>query len=270
LYGFERLQSMTQFAYGPDARHALDLYSPRRASDATVIIFFYGGRWQSGLKSLYRPLALSLRSRGYVVAVPDYRLYPKVRFPAFLEDAALAARWTQDNIACFGGDPHSIFVMGHSAGAYIAAMLALDPQWLGNVGIKGDKNIAGFIGLAGPYDFLPLEDPILIDIFGGAHEPATQPITFAHPGSPPSLLLTGGGDRVVHPRNSIGLADRLRRSGNVTWAIKYPSLGHISILAPFVPGLAGWFSAGADVARFCQKIREDRALRVPSADEVRR
>jgi acetyl esterase/lipase len=259
---------MTQFAYGPDPRHALDVYWPRRATHAPVVIFYYGGRWQSGRKGLYRPLALSLTARGYVVVVPDYRLYPDVRFPSFLEDAAHAVRWTKDNIARFGGDPRSVFLMGHSARAYIAAMLATDPQWLGNTGIDNSRDIAGFIGLAGPYDFLPLQDPVLIDIFGGADRAATQPITFANGKCPPALLLTGSRDRVVLPRNSLNLGNRLRSSGNIATAIVYPGFGHISILAPFIFGLDRCFRAGADVARFCRQAREGGVRQTAQAAEV--
>jgi acetyl esterase/lipase len=256
---------MMEFAYGSHARHALDVYRPRRAEHATVVLFYYVGRWQSGHKGLYRLLALSLRSRGCVVVVPNYRLYPEVRFPSFLEDAAQAVRWTKNNIARFGGDPQSIFLMGHSAGAYIAAVLALDPQWLGHADISNFGEIAGFIGLAGPYDFLPLQDPVLIDIFGGADRPATQPITFAGRKSSPALLLTGDRDSVVHPRNSTSLERRLRSSGNIATTIVYPRLGHISILAPFIRGPDRWFRASADVARFCKQARERSVLHATEA-----
>jgi acetyl esterase/lipase len=261
----EQCVKFSDISYGDGARRKLDVYQPRAAAGAPVIAFFYGGRWSSGAKRLYRIFAAALTARGYVVVIPDYRLYPEVKFPAFVEDGAMAVRWTRDNIAKFGGDPHRLFVMGHSAGAYIAAMLALDPQWLNGVGLDADRDIAGLIGVSGPYDFLPLKDRDLVDIFGGANRAATQPITFAEGHKPPVLLVTGGADNVVDPGNATRLADRLRRGGNEATAISYQRFGHMTVLIGYAPLLWNFFPAMHDLDAFVVRAGVEQRVSVLSA-----
>jgi acetyl esterase/lipase len=245
-----RHDTTVDIPYGGGARQKLDVYEPRNAAGAPVIVFFYGGRWQSGTKGWYRIFAATLAARGYVVVIPDYRLYPEVKFPEFIADGASALRWTHENIARFHGDPGRVFVMGHSAGAYIAAMLALDPRWLQQGGLNAGRDIAGLIGVSGPYDFLPLRDPVLIDLFGGADRPATQPISFAEGRKPPALLLTGAQDDIVDPGNSTRLAGKLRRNGNDAAEVTYPRFGHMTILAALAPVLANFFPLMDDVDAF--------------------
>ena len=176
-------------AFGEGPRHRLDVYAPAgTAEKRPVILFFYGGSWNSGTKDGYRFVGRALAARGFVVVIPDYRLVPDVRFPAFLRDNAAAVRWTRAHVSALGGDPDRLVLAGHSAGAYDAAMLALDPQWLG----KDRTAVKGWAGLAGPYDFLPLDQPATVAAFGVAPDPvATQPVTFASAGDPPALLATG-------------------------------------------------------------------------------
>jgi acetyl esterase/lipase len=250
-----RHDTMIDIPYGDGVRQKLDVYQPRRAAGAPVIVFFYGGRWQSGTKGWYRIFAATLAARGYVVVVPDYRLYPEVKFPEFIADGASALRWTHDNIARFNGDPRRVFVMGHSAGAYIAAMLALDPQWLNGAGLDAGRDIAGLIGVSGPYDFLPLRDPMLIDLFGGADRAATQPIAFAAGRRPPALLVTGAEDDIVDPGNSVRLADKLRRNGNDATEVTYPRFGHMTILAALAPVLANFFPLLSDMDGFVGRLQ---------------
>ncbi len=258
----ERCVRTTDISYADGVRQKLDVYRPRAAVNAPVIVFFYGGRWLSGTKDWYRLLAAALTARGYVVVVPDYRLFPEVRFPDFLIDGAKALRWAHDNVAPLGGDPKRMFVMGHSAGAHIAAMLALDPQWLAGVGLDAARDVAGLIGISGPYDFLPLRDPTLIDIFGGANRPATQPISFTEGRKPPALLVTGDADSVVNPGNSIRLADRLRRNSNEATEVTYRRLGHMTILAGFAPLLSNFLPLLKDVQAFVTRVRPDVPRRV--------
>src|SRR4030095_1253797 len=170
-------------AYGPDPRQKLDFYQPDkpRAAGKTVI-FFYGGAWESGSKNYYLFVAQALASSGYAVVIPDYRLYPAVRFPAFVDDGARAVRWTADRV---GSD--KVFIMGHSAGAHIALLLAANTPYLAAAGVDRMK-LKGAIGLAGPYDFLPLKSARLIEIFGGANNPDIEAITFARSPLPPALL----------------------------------------------------------------------------------
>jgi len=226
--------SSIPYASGP--RHALDVYAPRGAADAPVIVFLYGGNWQSGRKEMYRFVAAALAARGYVTIVPDYRVYPDV-FPAFLEDGARAVAWAKQNAARFGGNPGKLVLMGHSAGAHIAAMLTLDGQWLRTAGLDSRKDIAGLIGIGGPYDFLPLRDPTLQAIFAADDMTRTQPISFVSGGEPPALLVTGQTDKTVSPGNTRRLAARLRAAGGDVTEIVYPRVGHLSIIGAFAPVL---------------------------------
>jgi acetyl esterase/lipase len=221
-------------AYGEGTRQTLDVYRPSSTPKSPVIVFFYGGSWQSGNKATYLFVAAALARRGYLTVVPDYRVYPEVRYAGFLEDGARAVRWAKDNAARFGGDPDKLFVMGHSAGAYIAAMLALDSRWLRQVDLAPDRDIAGLIGVSGPYDFLPLRDGTLKVIFDGGNDPVTQPISHVSHGAPPALLVTGTRDGVVDPGNSSRLAVRLRAAGSDAMVETYPWVGHLTIIGTFV------------------------------------
>jgi acetyl esterase/lipase len=217
-------------AYGPTPRQKLDIYVPDALKGpAPVILFFYGGNWQSGSKNDYLAFGEAFASEGFVVAVADYRLYPAVKFPAFVEDGARAFRFIQDHVRQYGGDPARIFLAGHSAGAYNAIMLASDPHYLKDAGTD-ISHLRGAIGLAGPYDFLPLTDPALIAMFGGQNRKNTQPIAFIDARRPPMLLATGTEDETVGPRNTENLAARLRRLGSPVELKLYPGVGHIGLL----------------------------------------
>lgn len=241
-------------AYASGVRETLDVCRPIDAVGAPVVVFFYGGGWRSGRKGFYRYVAKALARRGYVAVLPDYRIYPEVRYPKFIEDGTLAVRWVKDNIGGFGGDSARIFLMGHSAGAHIAAMLAIDTRWLQQVGLSAGQNIAGLIGLAGPYDFLPLRDETLKVIFGGAEQRETQPIFHVSPGAPPALLLTGGNDRVVEPGNAIRLAARLRAAGNAATTRIYRRVGHFLIVAAMAPLLRFLLPVLRDVDAFVAEV----------------
>jgi acetyl esterase/lipase len=245
-----RIQLTQSIAYAERSRHRLDVCRPRDAAAAPVIIFFYGGAWQSGYKELYRYVAKALARRGYVAVVPDYRIYPEVCYPDFLDDGALVVRWVKDNIARFGGDPDKLFLKGHSAGAYIAAMLSIDMRWLGKVGLDPRRDIAGLIGIAGPYDLMPLRDEKIKMIFGGIDRPETQPIYHVAPGAPPALLMTGGRDRLVEPGNSVRLAARLVAAGNAATVLTYRRVGHFIIIAVVAPFLRFLVPVMRDVDAF--------------------
>ena len=210
---------------------ALDIYRPRDARDAPVVVFFYGGSWKSGKRQWYGWAGEALARRGLVVVVPDYRLWPKVRLDGFMQDGAHAVAWAHAHASEYGGDPSSLFLMGHSAGAHIAALLATDGHWLAGVGMH-PRQLAGFIGMAGPYDFLPLKNPDFIDMFGTTHEAQlrSQPVHFVDGDEPPMLLLQGGTDKVVWPRNATSMAAAMRREGESVEVKMYPDIGHSSIL----------------------------------------
>ena len=243
-------------AYGPDPRQRLDVYAPRNSSGAArpVIIFFYGGSWNSGMREGYGFVGRALAAAGFVVIVPDYRLVPAVRYPAFIEDGAAAVRWAADHAGEFGGDGHRIVLAGHSAGAYNAAMLALDGRWLGH----DRRAVRGLIGLAGPYDFLPLDGPVTLAAFGAWPRLGdTQPIAHAGPDSPPALLATGDEDETVRPRNSDALAAKLRDAGVSVTRRDYPGVGHVGIITALARPFRGRAPVLADITTFARRVTAD-------------
>lgn len=240
--------ALRDLTYGADPRHRLDIYIPDTlTAPAPVLLFFYGGGWQGGSKSRYRAFGQIFATQGIVTAVADYRLYPQVRYPAFVEDGALAFAWLQAHAASYGGDPGRLFLAGHSAGAYIAVMLAANPDYLKAAGAAPPR---GVIGIAGPYDFLPLTDKNFIAIFGGANRPETQPIIYIDGARPPMLLATGTQDTTVLPGNTSRMTARLRSFGNVAEERQYPGIGHVGVLLSLLPFLRGRTSLYRDMLDF--------------------
>ena len=222
-------------AYGPLARHRLDIYRPAMPAPAAgwpVVVFFYGGSWTDGERADYRFVGTALAARGVLTLVADYRLYPEVRYPEFLNDCALAAAHGLEHAARLGGDPQRVFVMGHSAGAYNAAMLALDPRWLRSAG-HAPAELAGWIGLAGPYDFLPMSNRFAQPVFFHPNYPAgSQPVDYAARHSPRAFLGAALTDTLVDPqRNSVGLASRLQAAGAPVTLKLYERVNHVTIAA---------------------------------------
>ncbi len=219
-------------AYGSDPRQKLDVYIPTKGhAPFPVVLFFYGGSWNGGSRTDYRFVGEALASRGILVVIADYRVYPQVRYPEFLDDSAAAAAWTLANLRAHGGDPERFYIMGHSAGAYNAAMVALDPRWLAKVGATPTV-FAGFIGLAGPYDFLPIENTDVQPVFFYPNSPPdSQPILYAGLGSPRSFLGAPVKDSIVNPeRNTNQLADKLAANGVAVTYKRYPRVGHITLI----------------------------------------
>lgn len=236
--------------YAEGARHRLDVYAPAGAVAAPVVVFLYGGGWESGDRGMYRFVGAELAAHGVVAVVPDMRLYPAVRFPAFVQDCASAIAWVRAHAAEHGGDPRRIFLMGHSAGAQIATLLALDGEYLGAVGMR-PAELAGVIGLAGPYDFLPLRSATLRAIFGPEQDwPRSQPIRFVNAAAPPMLLLAGGDDSTVDPGNTRRLAAALRRVGVKVQATIYPDVGHEELIGAMAPVLGFVAPVRRDVLRY--------------------
>lgn len=221
----------SNISYGPDLRQRLDVYRPQgQTSPAPVIVFFYGGSWNSGHKEDYAFAGKAFAAQGFVVVVADYRLVPQVRFPAFLEDGAKIIAWTKNNARRFGGNPDQLFVLGHSAGAYIAVMLGLDGKYLRGAGLD-PSTITAVAALAGPYDFLPFDVSSTIEAFGRAPDPgATQPVNFVTRAAPPMLLATGDEDTTVKPRNTRRLAALLKAANTNIRAVEYPGVGHVGIM----------------------------------------
>jgi acetyl esterase/lipase len=235
--------------YGGDARQAMDVYVPRRrpAGALPLVLFFYGGNWAAGMRQGYGFAGRALASRGFVTVVPDYRLVPRHRFPRFVEDGAAALRHAREIAPSQGADPDRIVLVGHSAGAYIAAMLALDPQWLG----EDRAAVRGFAGLAGPYDFLPLDTVPTRVAFGKAEDlDATQPINFASADAPPALLLHGADDTTVAPRHSRTLAERLVAAGAEAELRLYRRIGHVGLVTALALPFRRRAPVLADLAAF--------------------
>jgi acetyl esterase/lipase len=219
-------------AYGPDPRQRLDIYAPaqRPAEPVPVLMFFYGGAWNSGERQNYGWVGQALASRGFVVGVADHRLAPRHRYPVFVEDAALATAKVRELAAAHGGDPERIVLSGHSSGAYIAAMLAYAPHFLQAVGIEHDR-VKAFAGLSGPYDFYPFDVPASVEAFGGVADPRmTQPVNLDLSKAPPTFIAHGSKDETVQPRNTTSLARALSIAGRVVEMKIYPGLDHKDVV----------------------------------------
>lgn len=244
-------------AFGPHRRQRLDIYQPRdqASTPRSVVVFFYGGSWDSGSKQDYLFVAEALTSQGMLVVIADYRLYPEVKFPQLMQDPALAVQWVQEHAADYHGDASRLFLMGHSAGAHLAVMLSLNPVYLAAAGLS-PAVIKGTVGLAGPYDFLPLTSETLRAIFAPPdQEWQSQPIRFVRGQHPPLLLLAGLKDRTVWPRNSINLAQALEAQGSEVTLLTYPNYDHVDMVAklarplrgnsPLLQDICGWMDQHA-------------------------
>ncbi len=226
----------TGVAYGDDPRQRMDVLAPTTKPDRPwpVLVFFYGGGWDSGERGQYRWAAHALAAQGFVVAVPDYRIVPTVRFPAFIEDAAAATARTGQLAARYGGDPDQLGVVGHSAGAHLAMMITLDRRYMAAAGAP--ELIRAAAGLAGPYDFLPLDVASSINAFGRAPDlTLTQPVTFVRADAPPLWLGHGTADEVVHAEDTTILCERMTAVGGRCEATLYPGLNHADLIATFSP-----------------------------------
>jgi acetyl esterase/lipase len=242
-------------AFAPDRGLKLDVWAPRATDHKLpVVIFLYGGGWVAGSRGGYSFAGSGYAGQGFVTVVPDYRLVPTVRFPAFVDDGALAVKWTRDNIARYGGDPDRIALAGHSAGSYNAAMLALDPHFLRDAGVPAGTIKAAAL-LSGPYDFYPFTEMRGRDALGNWPRPAeTQPINFVTRTAPPMLLATGSADDIVKPRNSEALAAKLRANGVPVELKIYPGKSHVDLAKSLSRPFRGTTPALADSAAFLHRV----------------
>lgn len=241
-------------AYGGLPRQRLDVYRPTVGAPAggfPVAVFFYGGSWNRGERADYKFVGAALASRGVLTLVADYRLYPAVRYPDFLEDSAKALAYGLTEATSFGGNPKRVFVMGHSAGAYNAAMLAFDARWLRSAGHE-PAELAGFIGLAGPYDFLPITNPDAKPVFFHPdYPPGTQVFEHVSAAAPKTFLAAARNDDLVDPqRNTAGLASRLQAVGRPATVQLYGRVNHMTLVAAFAAPLRWLAPVLDDVAAF--------------------
>lgn len=249
-------------SYEPGVRHSLDVYTLRvPGPPRPIVVFFYGGGFDSGAKADFAWVGATLARRGYVAIIPDFRLYPEVLWPKFLEDCAAAVRWARDHGAAYGGNPSAIVLMGHSSGAYNAASLAVDRRWLAEVGMDPKRDLSAVIGLSGPYIGLPTTNKKIQTIFGRNWRD-TQAINHADGRSPPLMLVTGDRDDIVDPPESDQMAAKVRANGGTAYWVHYPSLDHTGTLNALLPLSGRRSQVMEDIANF---IRSRTALGPVSA-----
>ena len=245
-------------SYGEDERQKLDVYTPSQAAKDgnphKVLVFFHGGAWRDGERAGYEFLGKAFAARGLVTVIADYRKYPKVKFPAFVEDTASALAWVHKNISGNKGDPGQIYVAGHSAGAHISMMTGLDRQWLGREGLDTGI-IKGVIALAGPFDFLPFDEGSSSQkALGDWPRPKeTQPISYVRRDAPPLLLLAGNKDKVVNPRNSKRLAAAMQDIQGQAKLKIYPGVDHADIVMAISRPFRAKAPVVADIISFIEK-----------------
>jgi acetyl esterase/lipase len=247
---FGSYRRIANVAYGPDKHQRLDVYVPHSGGDARpLVVFWHGGRWETGDKADYRFVGAALASLGYVAMLPNYRHYPEVKLAGFMDDTARAAAFAAAHALDYGATPEKLYLMGHSSGAHMAALVTLNPAYLEALGTAPE--IAGFIGLSGPYDFLPLLESDVQDMFGPPENyPLSQPINFVRDGEPPMLLIHGLSDEVVLPKNSRNLAAALEARGNRVTLLLYPKAGHADTVAALSAPARGRASTLKDIAAF--------------------
>jgi len=239
-------------AYDSDPRQKLDIYTPLNTiGPAPVVVFFYGGNWNSGARDDYQFVGEALASRGIVAVLADYRLFPQVRYPRFIEDSAHAVAWTLKEVQHYGGDPKRVYLMGHSAGAYNAAMVALDPRWLAPYGLT-PAALHGWIGLAGPYDFIPIQNEDTRPVFFYPDTPPeSQPINHISSSAPPALLIASNRDVWVDPTGNTGaLTKKLRAAGVAVTEIYFDNTSHTTLIGALSWPLRGLAPVLDTVDRF--------------------
>ena len=223
-------------AYGDNKRHKLDIYHPKKSisitqgQDKPVIVFVYGGAWKQGKKKDYKFIAHAFTQAGYRVVIADYRLFPQVKFPNFIDDIADAIAYLDHNAKDILGDvSKGIVLMGHSAGAHTVATLATDKHYLQQRNIR--LELRALVALSGPYD-LQLDDPEVIPIFMPVTpEKIAKPARLVHANMPPVLLLHGRKDTRVKPFHTEHFANALQQAGVVHTVKWYQDMTHIKIIS---------------------------------------
>jgi acetyl esterase/lipase len=247
------IESERGIVFDPSTGLKLDVYRPVASVDAPVVVFFHGGSWTGGKRQWYRFVGTALASRGIVAVIPDYRKYPQVKMAGFMMDAARAVAWAHAHAAAFGGSASRLFIMGHSSGGHMAGLLATDGRWLQAQGMT-TRELAGFIGMAGVYDFVPIppNEKDMLGMFG--HAPSEQrrgqPIDFVDGDEPPMLLLHGLADKEVEVHNSISLADTMKAHAEPVTLKLYPGVGHSDLLFALSTPLQGKRPVLDDVVSF--------------------
>lgn len=247
-------------SFGPLPANQVDVYRPLGTPPANgwpVVVFIHGGSWQKGSRDQYKFLGEALASRGIVLMSSSYRLYPEVSYPDFLPDSAKAVAYALAHAGRYGGNPRRVLVMGHSAGAYNAAMVALDDRWLAKQG-HHITELAGWVGLAGPYDFIPLKDKSVQPVFHHPNVPPdSQPIAHASAQAPRTFLGVSNFDAQVNPDTNSGhLATRLESLGVPVIFKRYEGVDHLTLIGAFSRPLHRMAPVLDDVSAFISSLPE--------------
>lgn len=245
--GGDRAHLLCSAPFGDDARQMLDVWVPGDRGDAPlpIIVFFYGGGWESGERRDFGFVGRALAAKGFVAVLPDYRRLPDHRYPSFVDDGAAAVRWAIDHAGEIGGASARVAVAGHSAGAHIAALIAYDRR----------HRVADQIGavalLSGPFDFDPLAFRETREAMGDwPDKQAVMPVNFARADAPPTLVITGTGDVVVRARNSQSMARALGAKGARVELKLYRGQTHSDLIKSFSPLFRGANPVLDDVTNF--------------------
>ena len=250
--GLDGIARTPNQSYGSLARQKLDIYKPLNAKEPRpVIVFTYGGGFKSGSKDQYGFVAEAFSSLGYVTVIYDYRLYPQVTWPVYIQDGALAVAWVSKEIGKYGGDPKRILIAGHSAGAYIAAMLAVNPEYLRAANVP-DGTIKAALTFSGPYEFWNAKQQAhggfigqdIQEVMGAAETAAqTQPINYVSGNAPPFVIVHGNQDDLLAVTQAKTMKAKLEAAKVPVTYLEYPMAHATTILAMAKPlrGLGGTF-----------------------------
>jgi acetyl esterase/lipase len=224
--GVEMLAGISYTEGAPEDadKHKLDLYLPKDKKNFPVLMFLHGGSWRSGDRSAYVALGDRLARAGIGVAIPSYRLMPQNPHPAQIDDAAAAFAWVVQNVAQYGGDASRIYLSGHSAGAHLAALLALDEKYLGKFALPR-TSIHGVIAMSGIYDVDKL-DTFLVAANTDKHD--ASPVAHAHSGSPFFLISYCQWDYFGLPKQARDFTRALKRNFVGAELLYVPGENHIS------------------------------------------
>lgn len=242
-------------AYGTGQRQRFDVYKPDGEGPFPVLVFGYGGSWDSGRRQDYGFVGRAFAANGYVTVIPDYRVVPQAHYPDFVNDMADALAEAQRQAAKFSGDPARLYFVGHSAGGYNVAQAALLPGLLESRGINR-QHLKAVATIASPLDVVVMDFPITRAAFGRAPDlPGTQPVNQVRADAPPFLLLHGSADKTVKPYNAEHMEKALRGVGAIVERKLYAGVSHVDILLALAKPFRGRTPVLADILAFFQKYR---------------
>mgnify|MGYP001179298479 CR=1 FL=1 len=236
-------------AYGDNPRQRFDIYHPTDKQHSAVVVFVYGGAWEEGNKEDFEFIGQAFTRLGYTTLIPDYRVFPEVEFPDFIDDVAVA----MTTFSSHQNRTVEFILVGHSAGAHSAAMLATDRRYLGEL----QEQIIALIGLSGPYD-LPLEHERVGEKFTRVDGNEANPIELASAAHPPTLLLHGQADTVAKPAHSERYAERLQKLDVAVETHFYPRIRHVDMVASLASPLRFWSSAYTDIEAYLARLENQR------------